>query len=120
MIKSGRLILSKKRMLKHYESGLSIFGISIFSGLYFIYKNINEGNPILNKGWLFFLGLLIVGILLTLNQHRKLKLKKITNHFTREENINFVKLAINNLSWNINFENEIDRIISESFKGSIN
>ncbi len=106
MLKRKRLVLSRKRMTRHFgiclwSIGGAIFALLLQASFFLSGKNVDG-----RDGQILILVLILISIILAWIQYRKLKFKRIQNHFSSEENKKIVNDAIESLNWKIAFKSK--------------
>jgi hypothetical protein len=103
MIKTRRLMLSKRRLRKHYR-GCGAPGIL---GAFFFYLSAKGYNGQSEQVY-FGVSLLLISlaILMLLNQYFALRLKEVTTGLTREQNYYLVKETLKTLGWPVRVEDK--------------
>ncbi|HMH24515.1 MAG TPA: hypothetical protein VK563_22195 [Puia sp.] len=106
MMTSGRLVLSRKRLLKHYET-LFYFGLPMLFALgCFIYFQLHDGIAHIISPKMSLLGLPALGVAIFLNQYNGLKFTKLNTILPKEKNYEIAKETIRQLNWTMQSDSE--------------
>jgi hypothetical protein len=106
MISTGRLILNKKRLFKHYEA-LVYFGLPMGIALVgFIILQIQDDSGNIISPKLVLLILPLMGISIFFNQYFGLRFTKLSTTLPKDQSYERAKETIRELKWNLNVDNK--------------
>ena len=106
MLITQRLILSRKRLFKHYEVLVWLGLPMCFCVAAFVYMQSQDSLANIIGPKLILLALPVLGLLIFSNQYRALGLKKMETSFSKEKNYILAKEAITALKWRLQVDNK--------------
>ena len=106
MLVTQRLILSRKRLFKHYEALIWLGLPMCFCVAAFVYMQSQDSLANIIGPKLILLALPVLGLLIFSNQYRALGLKKMETSFSKEKNYILAKEAITALKWRLQVDNK--------------